>query len=240
MDEKQLKTSLWQRIIIIIVAILLLGSTVLTYMFIVMSGNASKQEAEERLAQLEAEYSAKSDELQTVAHDFGEKYLKDLQTYQKSQVKSFNAAKVNNQEKLQYADLKAGTGRQLKEGDTDYMAYYVGWCPDGSIFDSSFDYAADDTDKKTPTGLKVPLVKPTSLIEGWTQGVIGMKLGGVRQITIPGELAYGDTDQYCGMSNAPMKFVVMALEVDATLDQAYTAWNDARINLSMAYMGSGS
>lgn len=231
MDEKQLKTSLWQRIIIILVAILLLGSTVLTYMFIVMSSGNSKQSAEDRVAQLEEEYNSKRAELQTAAQPVGEKYFEELKKYT-SQVKSFNAAAANSA-KLQITDLKIGTGRQLTEGDTDYMAYYIGWCPDGSYLDSSFNFAEDDD--TTPISLKVPFIQPHA-IEGWTQGVIGMKLGGVRQISIPGELAYGDTagDRYCGMTNAPLKFVVLPLEADADLVKLNNELNDIYIKLYTA------
>ncbi len=226
MDEKQLKTSLWQRVVIVVVALLLLGSTVLTYMFIVMSGNSAKQSQEEYLAQLRTELNAKNQEIETAAKPLSDKYLPDLQKYKASQVKSYNAVTANN-EKLKVEDLKVGTGKQLTEGDTDYSAYYIGWCADGSIFDSSFAYAVDEDASTTDDnvkytdeiiGLNPPLINPTSLIEGWTQGVIGMKLGGVRQLSIPGELAYGDTrSDICGQKNAPLKFVVMAVETDDTL-----------------------
>ncbi len=254
MDEKQLKTSLWQRIVIIVVALLLLGSTVLTYMFIVMGSSSNKQSASERIAELEAEYDAKREELQEISKPLGEKYFSDLQGYEKSQVKAFNAAAANS-EKLKTLDLKAGTGRQLAEGDNDYMAYYIGWCPDGSLLDASYSYPetientnadgsiyyTEDKDAD-PTGLHAPLIQPDSLIDGWVQGIVGMKLGGVRQITIPGELAYGDTqgDKYCGMSNAPLKFIVMALETDEDLKKANEELNDIYIKLYTAIVSNGT
>lgn len=239
MDESQIKTSLWQRIVIIIVALLLLGSTILAYLFIVMSGNGS-QSREERIAELQEQLNAKNSELEAAAKPFSDQYFSTMDGYRKSQVKSYNATTANN-EKLKVTDLKTGTGKQLEEGDTDYSAYYIGWCPDGSIFDASFTYAADDTDKQTPTGLTAPLVASTSLIEGWTQGMIGMKLGGVRQINIPGELAYGETseeDQICGMSNAPLRFVVMPVETDENLKQLSSEISDLRIKLYTALIGN--
>lgn len=234
MDEKALKTTTKQRIIIILVAILLLGSTILTYMFIVMSGSGQRSSAE-RISELEDEYTAKQAEIDELAKTVGEKHFSDLKGYMK-QVKSYNAATANS-EKLKIEDLKVGTGRELGEGDSDYMAYYIGWCPDGSLLDSSFTYAEDDTDKTTPIALKTPLIAPSSLIEGWTQGVVGMKLGGVRQISMPGEMAYGDTagDKYCGMTNAPLKYVVMALDIDDTLRQPTEDLKDIWMRLLTAY-----
>ncbi len=235
MDEKQLKTSVWQRVIIVIVAILLLGSTVLTYMFIVMSSSSSQQSSEEKLAQLEAEYTAKGKELNEAAKPLSDQYFKEFNSYT-NRIKSYNATTANN-EKLKIEDLKVGTGKQLTEGDYDYMAYYVGWCADGTIFDSSFQYADDDTDKETPIALNAPYANPSSMIEGWMQGVIGMKVGGVRQLSIPGELAYGDTrSDVCGQSNAPLKFIVMALETDDTIKQKREEVNQAYRNLYTALL----
>ncbi len=245
MDEKQLKTSPWQRIVIVLVAILLLGSTILTYMFIVMSGDKVQQDQENKIADLESQLTAKANELTEAAKPFSEKYLKELESYKK-QVKSYNAAAANS-EKIKIDDLKPGTGKQLEEGDNQYSAYYIGWCADGSIFDSSFDYAVDkdaSTEDKTVytdeiIGLKTPLINPDSLIEGWKQGVVGMKLGGVRQISIPGELAYGDTrSDICGQANAPLKFVIMALESDETLAKLNEEWNNLYLQLYAAYLGN--
>ena len=53
------------------------------------------------------------------------------------------------------------------------------------------------------------------MINGWKEGVIGMKLGGVRELTIPAAKAYGS--QSAGdkiPANAPLKFVVMAIKAD--------------------------
>ncbi len=242
MDEKSLKTSAWQRVIIILVAILLLGSTILTYMFIVMSGNSANNAAQQNnIAELQSKYTAKANELEELAKPFSDKYFKIMEDYKNSQVKSYNAATVNN-EILKTTDLKTGDGKELAEGDTDYMAYYIGWCADGSIFDSSFSYAEDDTDKETPTGLNAPLVASTGLIEGWTQGVIGMKLGGVRQLAISSDLAYGETTEgnhKCGQSNSPLKFIVLALPTDEAIKTASDELNEAYIEYYSALL-SGS
>ena len=61
-----------------------------------------------------------------------------------------------------------------------------------------------------------------------------MKIGGVREITIPGSLAYGDSTEICGGTNSPLKFIVMAIEKSQALAELETKLNQitsAMINL---------
>jgi len=232
MEEKTLKTSWKQRVVIIIVAVLMLGSIVLTYMLIVLNGSGSSSKSnEDQIAELTAQYQAKSEEIETVAKPLSNKYFDEFVKY-KSEVKAYNSANVNTAG-LETKDLKAGTGRTLAEGDTDYSAYYIGWCADGSIFDSSFD------DNDNPTSLKAPLDASIGLVEGWNQGVIGMKLGGVRQIAMSGALAYGDTQEICGGKNSPLKFIVLAIETDPKLKELNDELDNLYYELYSAY-ASGS
>jgi FKBP-type peptidyl-prolyl cis-trans isomerase len=105
-------------------------------------------------------------------------------------------------DKVTTSDLKQGDGTDIT-ADTKYQAYYIGWNPRGKSFDSSF-----DGDK-----LKAPIdTSQTSLIEGWNQGVVGMKVGGVREITIPSDLAYGEKGSGNDIpANTPIKFIVMII-----------------------------
>ena len=127
-----------------------------------------------------------------------------------------------NSNGLDTKDLLKGEGRKLEEGDTDYLAFYVGWCANKTIFDSSFDDASD------PSGFSKALNASLGMIEGWNQGVIGMRLGGIRMMTIPGELAYGENMEICGGYNKPLRFMVMAVAneeplktIAAELDEAF-------------------
>ena len=236
MDEKDLKTSVWQRVIIIVIAILLLGSTVLTYIFIVMgnSGSSSSSANSEKVDELIAQYDAKSAEIEEASKPLSDKYFDEFKKYQ-SNIKSYNSATANSKI-LETEDLKVGTGKTLAEGDTDYVAYYVGWCADGTVFDSSFNNDKD-AEISTATGLNAPIA-PGSLIEGWNQGVVGMKLGGVRQITMSGDLAYGETREICGGYNSPLKFIVMALEPDENITKLNEELNDIYMQLYMAMYAS--
>lgn len=79
-----------------------------------------------------------------------------------------------------------------------------------------------------------PLDPSGGLIEGWNQGVVGMKLGGVRQVTMSGDLAYGDTREICGGYNSPLKFIIMAVEPDENVTKLNSELNDIYLQLYMA------
>jgi FKBP-type peptidyl-prolyl cis-trans isomerase len=82
---------------------------------------------------------------------------------------------------LQYWDIKDGTGNVANEGD-HVKVHYTGWFTDGKKFDSSVD-ARQPYDFTIGKG---------EVIKGWDEGVMGMKVGGKRQLRIPPELAYGE------------------------------------------------
>ncbi len=236
MDEKSLKTNWKQRAVILVIAILLLGSTVFAYMFIVLNGNSgsSTSEQEALIEKLTEEYDAKGDEIEAAAVPLSEQYLGSFKGYL-SEVKAYNSATANSAG-LEVKDLKEGSGKTLAENDLDYTAYYIGWCADGSIFDSSFNFEDEDT-KKNPTSLKAPIYAGIGLIEGWNQGVIGMKLGGVRQITMSGELAYGDNNTVCGGEpNTPLKFIVMPIDNENILN-LNKELDDIYLQIYYAYYG---
>ncbi len=80
---------------------------------------------------------------------------------------------------LQIIDIEEGTGTVVPEGATITAHYTGALCKNGIIFQSSHDFGNPIT-----FGLN-------QVIKGWTQGVPGMKVGGMRRLIIPSELAYG-------------------------------------------------
>jgi FKBP-type peptidyl-prolyl cis-trans isomerase len=81
---------------------------------------------------------------------------------------------------LQYIDLVEGTGFEAKP-KTKAVVHYTGWLKNGTKFDSSHD-------RKQPFSFVIGV---DSVIQGWHQGVAGMKVGGKRRLIIPNDLAYG-------------------------------------------------
>lgn len=199
------KTSPAQRWGIILIAFLMVFSIVASYAVIVANSNSSSSSDsavdEELYNKYYAEYEAKLAEVNSAAAELSDQYASEFDAYQ-SEVKAYNETSANDGGVVT-EDLKPGSGRELTEGDNDYFAYYIGWCADETIFDSSIE---DDG------SLKSPLVGSDSLIDGWKNGLVGMKLGGVREITVPGNLAYADQQEICGGYNKPLKFVIMTLE----------------------------
>jgi len=82
--------------------------------------------------------------------------------------------------KLQVEDMVVGTGAEAIKGKL-VSVHYTGWLTDGKKFDSS-------KDRGQP--FQFPLGRG-HVIQGWDQGVEGMKVGGKRKLTIPPELGYG-------------------------------------------------
>ena len=87
---------------------------------------------------------------------------------------------VTTESGLKYVDVVVGTGRQPEVGDTASV-HYTGWLADGKKFDSS-------VDRKEPFSFRVGAGQ---VIKGWDEGVMGMKIGGKRKLTIPPQLGYG-------------------------------------------------
>lgn len=88
--------------------------------------------------------------------------------------------KKNKVTELESIDLVVGDGTEVPAGATITAHYTGALCTDGTIFESSHDYAGNSA----TFGLH-------EVISGWTQGVPGMKVGGTRRLLIPAEMAYG-------------------------------------------------
>jgi len=87
--------------------------------------------------------------------------------------------KKNKVTELLITDIIVGDGAEVPVGATITAHYTGALCADGTIFQSSHDFGDALT-----FGLD-------QVIEGWTKGVPGMKIGGTRRLTIPSAMAYG-------------------------------------------------
>lgn len=99
-------------------------------------------------------------------------------------------------------DSVRGFGALARVRDT-LTVHYIGWLEDGTEFDNS--YARSQPFRfQLGTG---------QVIRGWDLGIPGMRVGGVRKLVIPPELAYGDRSPGTIPPNATLIFAVELLEV---------------------------
>lgn len=99
-----------------------------------------------------------------------------------------------------YRDLVVGQGARLDAG-TPMAAYYTGWLANGTQFDSN-------------VGASSPLpftLGAGRVIPGWDEGLLGMHVGGRRQLVIPPALAYGSHQYGPIPANSILVFVVDAV-----------------------------
>jgi len=102
-------------------------------------------------------------------------------------------------------DAKLGKGSAAKTGDT-VRVHYTGTLLDGTKFDSSLD-RSEPFEFTLGAGM---------VIKGWDDGIVGMKPGGKRKLTIPSELAYGKSGRPPVIPpDAPLVFDVELLEIKA-------------------------
>jgi FKBP-type peptidyl-prolyl cis-trans isomerase len=81
---------------------------------------------------------------------------------------------------LEYWDIRVGAGAVAQSGKK-IKVDYTGWLTSGKKFDSS-----------VGTGHPFELMLGAGqVIKGWDEGIVGMKVGGKRQLRIPPDLAYG-------------------------------------------------
>jgi len=184
------KTS--QRVFIWVIAIVMTVGTLAGFIAMMIApGNQKVDDNQKQILteQYQAEVQAQTDEL-------SKQYYGEFSKYS-TQPTTFIAEDITM---LGMKDLKIGDGATITEG-TSYSAYYIGWNPTGTVFDQSIEGAK----------LKKP-IEGGNLIEGWNTGVIGMKIGGVREIAIPSDQAYAEKGSGANIPpNTPIKFVVMAI-----------------------------
>lgn len=153
---------------------------------------------QEAVKEYKEKIKKQDDAIKNATASYEKKYGKLVAKY-KANVGTFDAGKVNE---LQKKDLVVGDGAQVTKSD-DIVAYYIGWNPEGQIFDSSL---ADNGKVKDP-------ITARSVIEGWSEGAVDMKVGGVRELTIPASKAYGETGAGEKIKpNTPIRFIVVVVD----------------------------
>jgi FKBP-type peptidyl-prolyl cis-trans isomerase FkpA len=103
---------------------------------------------------------------------------------------------------VQWHDLLVGTGEPAREGDR-LTVEYVARLADGTPVDAT-------ADRGTP----FEFVLGEAPVQGWNEGLVGMREGGKRRLDVPAELAYG-AEGWPGLvpPNAPMRFEIELTDV---------------------------
>jgi peptidylprolyl isomerase len=105
--------------------------------------------------------------------------------------------------KLVVEDVREGTGDvAVKTGDT-LVVQYIGTTQDGKKFDSSYDRGE----------AFIFTIGKGTVIKGWEEGLIGMKVGGHRVLVIPSDMAYGNRQVGVIAPNTPLVFAVELIEI---------------------------
>jgi FKBP-type peptidyl-prolyl cis-trans isomerase len=99
-------------------------------------------------------------------------------------------------------DLVPGNGPAAARGDT-ITVHYVGTLSNGAKFDSSYDRGQPFTFR----------LGAGAVIAGWDQGLVGMRTGGRRRLTIPPSLGYGDRANGPIPANSTLIFEVELLSI---------------------------
>lgn len=207
-NSLQTGTPAWQRYSIWVILILTVVSTVALYVSSFLQ-TESNSEAQKKQSQVLKKYQDYRKKVEEQAKELSAKYYDSFKEYEKAPA-AFNAASIKE---LTKKDLKEGDGEEFTDSTTKFQAYYIGWKPDGTVFDGSFENGR----------LKSPVVfrkegEKWGLIEGWSEGLKGMKVGGIRELSIPADKAYGaqgsvnqeDSSKTIG-PNTPLKFIVMLI-----------------------------
>jgi FKBP-type peptidyl-prolyl cis-trans isomerase FkpA/FKBP-type peptidyl-prolyl cis-trans isomerase FklB len=168
--------------------------TIGSFAVIILANNNDKQDQIQ--ATTEAESIAKQQE------DAAKANAANSEGFDGYTARTFDAAAVTA---LGVETLVQGTGDTIKATDSINSSYF-GWISDGTIFDSS---------KKKNASDDAPITFPLSgVIQGWTQGLTGVKVGSVVRLSIPADLAYGPSGSGVIPANSPLEFIVKINKID--------------------------
>ncbi len=209
-----------QRIgISIILVVTIIGTLGSFAVMILSTQNQAQQNAQYQkdYAQYQKDYQTYQTKLQAQNDQLSAQYYPVLNEYA-AQVAPFDLNTAENGG-IQTTDLLAGTGATVTDSSS-FAAYYIGWLPSGKVFDQSISGGK----LQAPLAL-TPTLANAGVIDGWKEGMKGMKLGGVRIITIPSAKAYGEngskdsSGQVVIPPNTPLKFLVLAVPTPPTIAQ---------------------
>jgi FKBP-type peptidyl-prolyl cis-trans isomerase len=110
---------------------------------------------------------------------------------------------------LKITDATVGTGATVKQGDT-VNVLYAGSLDDGTVFDASSKHGNQPFSFTVGAG---------NVIQGWDLGLVGMKVGGKRDLVIPSDLGYGPGGSGPIPPNATLHFTIQLLSIATSTGQ---------------------
>jgi FKBP-type peptidyl-prolyl cis-trans isomerase len=114
-----------------------------------------------------------------------------------------SSSQQSNISSLKMETLQEGSGDKVVKADDTVVVNYTGTLEDGTVFDSSYK-------RNQPFETRIGVGQ---VIQGWDQGIIGMKVGEKRKLTIPPELGYGNTAMPGIPAGSTLIFEVELLEI---------------------------
>lgn len=142
--------------------------------------------------------------------------LQQLQSTGKVERFFGEAPKTSHLQKLGIQDVRAGSGQPVEPGDEVWVTY-TGRTADGKVFDTN----------ARPGGSPFHVtVGVGQVIKGWDQGLLGMRKGGLRRLSIPAALAYGAHGMGAIQPNADLYFDVTLVDLLKKKDANTISAND--------------
>lgn len=185
-----------QQIGIWIIVVALTAGTIASFVAIVLANENDRTQQ----AQQQEEYDRMIEEYAKQQEEAALQNAENSEPLEGYSSTEFDASGVTE---LRVEVLQEGDGEVVAEDDS-INASYFGWISDGTIFDSSNKKDAENA----PVDFSLQQV-----IEGWTKGLAGQKVGSVVKLTIPAEQAYGDTASGVIPANAPLQFIVIINDI---------------------------
>lgn len=180
-----------QRAFIWVIAIVMVIGTIGAFFGVILANNNQSRQAED-IAKLQEQMRQQQEACQAAETPEGSVYNKpEPETFEKESVTE-----------LRNEDVRAGEGKEITSVNDCVTVHYLGNTSDGTVFDNSYD-----------RGEPIAFVL-SGVIQGWQEGLIGMKEGGARKIFIPSEKAYGEQGAPGSIGpNEPLYFYVELIDV---------------------------